>query len=45
MEEYIGAIKMFASQAPFRPKNYLPCDGRLLGVKGWKALYCFLGEQ
>ena len=40
-EPYIGEIKMFAGN--FAPVDWLLCDGRLLGISEYEALYSVLG--
>lgn len=40
-QEYIGVIREFAG--PWLPKNFLPCDGRLLAIAQNQALYAILG--
>lgn len=41
MEVYIGMIFLFAGN--FAPLNFMPCDGRLLSVSQYSALYSILG--
>lgn len=41
MEEYLGAIGLFAFDVI--PKNWLPCDGRMLSVPQNQALFSLLG--
>ena len=41
MEEYLGAIGLFAFGVI--PKNWLPCDGRLLSPSQNQALFSLLG--
>ncbi len=42
-EEYIGTIKMFAGN--FAPRGYLFCDGRLLPISQYTALFSILGTM
>jgi len=41
MEEYIGAIKLFAGD--YDPANYMSCDGSTLQTKDHPALAAVLG--
>ena len=41
MEDYIGMIRMFGGN--FAPRNYTPCDGRLLPIAQFSALFSILG--
>lgn len=41
MEEYMGIIKLFAGN--FVPQNYLMCDGSLLPISQFSALFSLLG--
>lgn len=41
MDFYLGEIMFFAGQ--YVPENFLPCDGRLLNVNEYQALYSLLG--
>ena len=41
MDELIGVIKLFAGNFP--PHNYMFCDGQLLPIGGWHALFTILG--
>ncbi len=38
----LGSVDLFAYRAPL-PKDYQPCDGRLLRVADWHALFGLLG--
>ncbi|MEI7610299.1 MAG: tail fiber protein [Rhodospirillaceae bacterium] len=38
---YISAVKLFPQ--PAIPEEFIPCDGRILPVKGYEALYTLLG--
>ena len=42
-EDYIGEIRMFAGS--FVPKGWLPCDGRLLPIVQYQALFSLLGTM
>jgi len=41
MEEYIGILKIFAGS--FAPKGYMLCEGQLLSIAQYSALYSILG--
>jgi len=41
MDEYIGVVKIFAGL--FAPVNYLNCDGTLLPINQYTALFSILG--
>lgn len=41
MEEYIGVIKLFAGN--YEPQDYRFCDGRLLPIQQYNALFAVLG--
>jgi microcystin-dependent protein len=41
MDELLGTIKLFAGN--FQPKGYMICDGRLLSINQYTALYSILG--
>ena len=41
MEEYMGIIKFFAGG--FVPQNYMACNGALLPINQYSALYALLG--
>lgn len=41
MEEKLGMIKLFAGS--FVPENYLECNGQMLGVQSYLALFSLLG--
>ena len=41
MDEYLGVIKIFTGN--YVPQDYLPCDGRLLSINEYTALYAVLG--
>jgi microcystin-dependent protein len=41
VDPYIGEIRMFAGN--FAPVGWLPCDGRLLNISQFDALYMLLG--
>ena len=43
MEEYLATIKRFAG--PFAPRGFADCDGRLLPISQWQALFSLLGTQ
>ena len=43
MEEYLASIKRFAGL--FAPRGYLDCDGSLLSIREWEALFALLGTQ
>lgn len=42
MDELMATIKLFAGN--FAPQGYLPCDGRLLPISQYSALYSLLGN-
>lgn len=42
-EPYLGEIRIFAQS--WAPKNWCPCDGRLLSIREHKALYSLLTNQ
>lgn len=42
MDFYLGQISYFAYTRPFR--GWLPCDGRLLSITQYQALYSLLGN-
>jgi microcystin-dependent protein len=42
MEAYLGMIIMFAG--PFEPQGWMFCDGRLLSIQQYSALYSILGN-
>lgn len=41
MEDYIGTIKIFAGN--FAPRDYMKCEGQVLLIKEYAALYSLLG--
>lgn len=41
MEEYIGAIKLFAGN--YAPRCYMECAGQLLQVRQYQAMFAILG--
>ena len=41
MEEFIGAIKLVAFS--YDPIGFMACDGRLLNVSQYSALFALLG--
>lgn len=43
MDEYLGVIKHFAGN--YAPINYMDCDGRLLSVQQYTALYAIIGTN
>lgn len=43
MDPYVGEVRSFAFGVV--PSGWLPCDGRLLPIKGNVALYSILGTQ
>lgn len=43
MEEYIGIIKFFVGD--WEPENYMICDGRLLPINNYQALFSLIGTQ
>ena len=42
-ESFIGEIMMFAGN--FTPRGWLPCDGRLLPITQYQALFSLLGTM
>ncbi|PLK43458.1 phage tail protein [Emticicia sp. TH156] len=42
MDEYIGVIKPFAG-VTFTPRFWLPCDGRILSISNYQALFSIIG--
>ena len=43
MEEYIGMIKFFVGD--WDPEYYMVCDGRILQINDYQALYSLIGNQ
>lgn len=43
MEPFIGEIKLFAGN--FAPRGWAFCDGQLLPIAQWQALFSILGTQ
>ena len=43
MDEYLGIIKLFGGN--FIPKGYLECNGQLLSIQNYQALYSLLGAS
>ncbi|WP_336964387.1 phage tail protein [Chryseobacterium contaminans] len=41
MDEYIGIIKLFAGN--FAPRGWMFCDGRLLSISNYSAVFSILG--
>ncbi|WP_316819801.1 phage tail protein [Pedobacter gandavensis] len=41
MEEYLGMIKAFAGN--FVPRGFMACNGQLIGIQQYAALYALLG--
>ncbi|PLK43457.1 phage tail protein [Emticicia sp. TH156] len=41
MEEYIGTVKIFVGD--FTPKYYLKCEGQILPIQKYQALFAVLG--
>jgi microcystin-dependent protein len=41
MEEYLATVKRFAGT--FAPRGFADCDGRLLPINQWQALFALLG--
>ena len=41
MDEYIGIIKLFAGN--FAPRGWMFCDGRLLSIANYSAVFSILG--
>lgn len=44
-DPYLGEIKLWAGSAQYIPKDWLPCDGRLLQTNQYQALYSLLGNR
>ena len=42
-EEFIGAVKLVAFN--YDPQCFMACDGRLLNVNQYQALYALLGNN
>ncbi|RYD18258.1 MAG: phage tail protein, partial [Lysobacteraceae bacterium] len=42
-EPFIGEIKLFGFG--FAPRNYVACDGRLLPINQYQALFSLLGAR
>ena len=42
MSRYIGEIILFSGKTI--PEGFMPCDGRLLEVQKWQALYSIIGN-
>ena len=43
MDEYIGIVKLFAGN--FAPRGWLVCNGQLLQIQQYSAVYAILGTQ
>ena len=43
MDELMGTIKLFAGY--YEPQGYMICDGRLLQISQYTALYSILGTS
>jgi microcystin-dependent protein len=43
MDEYLGVIKLFAGNRV--PHGYMKCDGQLLPISNYQALYSILGTE
>lgn len=43
MDYYVGQIELFAIN--FQPREWIPCDGRLLNVREKQALFALLGNR
>lgn len=43
VDEYMGSIKLFAGN--YAPRGWAICDGRLLPIRQWQALFAILGTQ
>jgi len=43
MEEYIGTIKLFGGH--FVPVGYMECNGQLLPVNQYEALFAIIGTK
>ena len=43
MDFYLAQIVLFGGN--FAPTNWLPCDGRLLSIQQYTALFSLLGTQ
>ena len=43
MEELIGVIKLFGGN--FAPQGFMECNGQLLPVTQYQAVYALLGNQ
>lgn len=41
MDEYMGTIKIFAGN--FVPKDWMACEGQILPISQWNALFSLLG--
>ena len=42
MDELIGVVKLFGGN--FIPRGYMECNGQLLSVHSYQALYAILGN-
>jgi len=42
MEDYLGVIRLFSGN--FIPKGWMPCDGRILDITKYTALYSIIGN-
>lgn len=40
-EPYLGEIRMFGGN--FAPENWVPCDGRILSISNFEALFAVIG--
>lgn len=47
MDPILGMIVLFPMNPMFneRPRGWLPCDGRLLSIQQYQAMYALLGTQ
>ncbi|WP_316840692.1 phage tail protein [Pedobacter gandavensis] len=43
MDEYLGMIKAFAGN--FTPRGYVPCNGQMMSIAQYSALYALLGTN
>ncbi len=43
MEPYLGEIRLMAIS--FAPQGWMPCDGRLMSIRQWTALFSLLGTN
>jgi microcystin-dependent protein len=45
MDAYLGEIRLFAGMNALPPENWAFCDGRLVNISDYQALYSLLGTR